>query len=99
MAALATVLRVDFDDQGVRSIGILKCSPACLRPSRANYTDEDITHRVVGTTVLFERYHTFAEVADDERVICNLLFPGYTAWCRRVFRPRDVGRVRRYSSR
>ena len=39
-----------------------------------DHTAEEITAGLSGTTVLFERYRTFAEVAEDPKVTANPLF-------------------------
>jgi 2-methylfumaryl-CoA isomerase len=40
----------------------------------ADHTAEEITEALSTTSVLFERYRSFAEVAEDERVTANPLF-------------------------
>jgi len=40
----------------------------------ADHTAEEITAALSDTTVLFERYRTFSEVASDKRVTDNSLF-------------------------
>jgi len=42
----------------------------------ADHTAEEITDDTCDTSVLFERYRSFAAVAEDERVTANRCSPG-----------------------
>lgn len=48
--------------------------PGCSPLGFADHTAEEIAAALSGTTVLFERYRTFAEVAADAKVTANPLF-------------------------
>lgn len=73
VAALADALRVDFGDEGVR-YRYRDVLSGLFGTWFANHPAAEVTAALSGTTVLFERYRTFAEVADDERVTGNPLF-------------------------
>jgi 2-methylfumaryl-CoA isomerase len=73
IAGLADALGVDFDEEGerFRYRDVLSGLFATWFTDR---TADEIADALSGTTVLFERYRTFGEVADDERVTKNPLF-------------------------
>ena len=73
VAALAQSLGADFSDEGERYAhrGALG---ALFGEWFAGHTGEQITAVLSGTSVLWERYRTFAETAADERVTANPMF-------------------------
>jgi 2-methylfumaryl-CoA isomerase len=73
IAGLADALGVDFDEEGER----FRYRDVLSGLFATWFTDrraDEIADALSGTTVLFERYRTFGEVADDERVTKNPLF-------------------------
>lgn len=73
VSALAESLGVDFADEGVRYRyrGVLS---GLFATWFADHTADEVTRALSATSVLFERYRTFAETAADERVTANPLF-------------------------
>ena len=73
VSALAESLSVDFGDEGgrYRYRGVLS---GLFSTWFADHSADEITQALTGTSVLFERYRTFAETAADERVTANPLF-------------------------
>ncbi|OBK40804.1 mesaconyl-CoA isomerase [Mycobacterium sp. 1245111.1] len=73
VSALAESLGADFADEGVRYRyrGVLT---GLFATWFADHTADEITRALSATSVLFERYRTFAETAADERVTANPLF-------------------------
>ena len=73
VSALAESLCADFTDEGVRYRyrGVLS---GLFATWFADQTAEEVTRALSATSVLFERYRTFAETAADERVTANPLF-------------------------
>jgi 2-methylfumaryl-CoA isomerase len=73
VAALAQSLGADLSDEGERYAhrGALG---ALFGEWFAGHTGEQITAVLSGTSVLWERYRTFAETAADERVTANPMF-------------------------
>jgi len=73
VSALAESLGADFADEGVRYRyrGVLT---GLFATWFADHTADEVTHALSATSVLFERYRTFAETAVDERVTANPLF-------------------------
>lgn len=73
VAALGQTLGTDFTDEGERyrhrdALSALFAEWFCA------HTAAEITAALSGTSVLWERYRTFAEVVDDDRVRANPLF-------------------------
>lgn len=73
VAALAETLNADFTDEGERyrhreSLGGLFTEWFAAHPA------EEITAALSATSVLWERYRSFAEVVEDDRVRANPLF-------------------------
>jgi len=77
VSALAGALSADFDSEGerYRHRGVLS---GLFAAWFADHTADEITDALSPTTVLFERYRTFGEVAGDERVTGNPLFSRLT---------------------
>lgn len=73
VAALAGALRVDFGDEGAR-YRYRDMLSGLFATWFADHTAEKITSALSDTTVLFERYSTFAQVAADPKVTANPLF-------------------------
>jgi 2-methylfumaryl-CoA isomerase len=73
LAALAESLGVDFTDEGER-YRYRDVLSGLFATWFADHTAEEITAALSATSVLFERYRTFAQVAEDERVTKNPLF-------------------------
>jgi len=73
VAALAGALRVDFGDEGAR-YRYRDVLSGLFATWFADHTAEKITSALSDTTVLFERYSTFAQVAADPKVTANPLF-------------------------
>ncbi len=73
VAALATSLDADFGDEGER-YRYRDVLSGLFATWFADHTAEEITEALSATSVLFERYRTFAQVAEDERVTANPLF-------------------------
>lgn len=73
VAALAQSLGADFSDEGerYRHRGALS---ALFGEWFAARTGEDISAALATTSVLWERYRTFAETATDDRVTANPMF-------------------------
>lgn len=73
VSALAEALGADFSAEGER----YRCRDVLsglFATWFADHTADEITEALSATTVLFERYRTFAEVAEDPRVTDNPLF-------------------------
>lgn len=73
VAALAESLGADFGDEGDR-YRYRDVLSGLFATWFAEHTAEQITDALSGTTVLHERYRTFAEVVEDDRVTANPLF-------------------------
>jgi 2-methylfumaryl-CoA isomerase len=73
VSALAEALGVDFGSEGDRYRHRDALS-GLFRTWFADHTAEEITEALSKTTVLFERYRTFAEVASGPKVTANPLF-------------------------
>lgn len=73
VSALAEALGADFNDEGdrYRHRDLLT---GLFATWFADHTADEITDVLSATTVLFERYRTFAQVAEDQRVTANPLF-------------------------
>jgi 2-methylfumaryl-CoA isomerase len=73
VSALAEALHVDFGSEGdrYRYRGVLS---GLFATWFADHSAEEVTAALSNTTVLFERYRTFAEVAADPKVTANPLF-------------------------
>ena len=73
MSAVAESLGADFssEDDRYRYRDVLS---GLFRGWFAEHSAAEITAALSSTTVLFERYRTFAEVASDDRVVANPLF-------------------------
>ncbi|MET0700954.1 MAG: CoA transferase, partial [Mycobacterium sp.] len=73
VAALAEALDVDFRDEGQRyrhRDALTGLFTVWFR----EHTAAEVTAALSGTSLLWERYRTFAEVATDEKVTANPLF-------------------------
>jgi 2-methylfumaryl-CoA isomerase len=73
VAALAKTIDVDFTDEGERyrhrdALTGLFADWFCAHPAA------EVTEALSASSVLWERYRTFAEVVDDERVTANPMF-------------------------
>ncbi|OBG90191.1 mesaconyl-CoA isomerase [Mycobacterium sp. E3251] len=73
VAALAEALGVDFGSEGDR-YRYRDVLSGLLGTWFADHTAEEITDALSGTTVLYERYRTFAEVAASPKVTANPMF-------------------------
>ncbi|MBV8349753.1 MAG: CoA transferase, partial [Mycolicibacterium sp.] len=73
MSALAGALGANFNDEGER-YRYRDVLSSLFATWFADRTAEEITDALSGTTVLFERYRSFGEVVEDERVTKNPLF-------------------------
>jgi 2-methylfumaryl-CoA isomerase len=73
ISALAGSLRADFTDEGVR-YRYREVLSGLFAPWFADHTADQITRALSATSVLFERYQSFAQLANDERVTANPLF-------------------------
>ena len=73
VAALARTLDADFTDEGQRYRHRDALS-GLFAEWFAAHTAADVTEALSASSVLWERYRTFAEVAGDERVTANPLF-------------------------
>jgi 2-methylfumaryl-CoA isomerase len=73
VSALADALGVDFAVEGDR-YRYRDALSGLFTTWFADHTGEDIAAALSDTTVLHERYRTFAEVAEDQRVTANPLF-------------------------
>lgn len=71
--ALAAALHVDFDDEGDR-YRYRDVLTGLFATWFAERTAGEVAAALADTTVLFERYRTFAEVADSPKVTQNALF-------------------------
>jgi len=73
VSAVAEALGADFssEDDRYRYRDVLS---GLFRVWFAEHTAGEITEALSSTTVLFERYRTFAEVVSDDRVVANPLF-------------------------
>ena len=73
MSAVAEALDADFslEDDRYRHRDVLS---GLFRQWFTGNSAAEITDALSATTVLFERYRTFAEVASDDRVVANPLF-------------------------
>lgn len=73
VAAVAEMLDADFSDEGQRyeHRGVLT---GLFAPWFARRTAEEIAAGLAGGSVLWERYQSFADVAEDPRVTANPLF-------------------------
>ena len=73
LAALAGALDVDFNAEGDR-YRYRNVLSGLFATWFGDHTAEEITAALSDTTVLFERYRTFAEVVEDPKVTANPLF-------------------------
>jgi 2-methylfumaryl-CoA isomerase len=73
VAALAISLNADFTDEGQRYLHRHALS-ALFADWFTRRTGDEIATGLAGTSVLWERYRTFAETAGGERVTANPLF-------------------------
>ena len=73
MSAVAEALKADFGSEGDRYRHRHVIS-GLLGTWFASHTASEINEALSATTVLFERYRTFAEVAGDDRVVSNPMF-------------------------
>jgi 2-methylfumaryl-CoA isomerase len=73
VSALAEALGVDFASEGDR-YRYRDVLSGLFATWFAEHTAEEITAALSDTTVLFERYRTFAEAAEDPKVTANPLF-------------------------
>lgn len=73
VSALAESLGADFSDEGVRYC-YRDVLSGLFATWFAGHTAEEITAALSATSVLFERYRTFAQIAEDQRVTANPLF-------------------------
>jgi 2-methylfumaryl-CoA isomerase len=73
VSALAQALGVDFGSEGDR-YRYRDALSGLFATWFADHAAEEITAALSGTTVLFERYRTFADVAADAKVTANPLF-------------------------
>jgi 2-methylfumaryl-CoA isomerase len=73
VSALADALGVDFGSEGDR-YRYRDALSGLFATWFADHKAEDVTAALSGTTVLFERYHTFAEAAAGPKVTANPLF-------------------------
>ncbi len=73
VSALADALGADFSDEGDR-YRYRDALSGLFATWFADHTADEISDVLSATTVLFERYRTFAQVAESERVTSNPLF-------------------------
>ncbi len=73
VAALADALGADFTTEGDR-YRYRDVLSGLFATWFGDHTAEEVTAALSGTTVLFERYRTFAEVVEDPKVTANPLF-------------------------
>jgi 2-methylfumaryl-CoA isomerase len=73
VSALAESLGADFSEEGER-YRYRDVLSGLFATWFADHTGDEITEALSATSVLFERYRTFAQVAEDERVTANPLF-------------------------
>ncbi|UMB72172.1 CoA transferase [Mycobacterium paraterrae] len=73
VSALAESLKADFGDEGVR-YRYRDVLSALFTTWFAEHSADEIMRALSATSVLFERYRSFAETAADERVTANPLF-------------------------
>ena len=69
--AVADALGADFSSEGDRYRDVLS---GLFGTWFAEHSAAEVNDALSSTTVLFERYRTFAEVATDDRVVANPLF-------------------------
>ncbi|BBY85440.1 CoA transferase [Mycolicibacterium tokaiense] len=84
VAALADALGVDFDDEGSRYRHRAALT-GLFAVWFGDHTADEVAASLASTSILWERYRTFAEAAADERVTANPLFS-----------PLDQPRIGRY---
>jgi len=73
VSAIAESLGADFSDEGER-YRYRDVLSGLFATWFADHTADEITKALSATSVLFERYRSFAQVAEDERVTANPLF-------------------------
>jgi 2-methylfumaryl-CoA isomerase len=73
MSAVASALKADFSSEGDRYRHRHVVS-GLIAGWFGSHTATEITEALSATTVLFEQYRTFADVASDDRVVRNPLF-------------------------
>ena len=73
VAALAEAFGADFTDEGQRYIH-RDALTGLFTLWFSQHTADEISAALSGTSVLWERYRSFAEVAVDDRVVANPLF-------------------------
>jgi 2-methylfumaryl-CoA isomerase len=73
VSALAEALGADFADEGLR-YRYRSVLSGLFATWFADHSADEICQALSATSVLFERYRTFAETAADERVTANPLF-------------------------
>ena len=73
MSAVASALKADFNSEGDRYRHRHVIS-GLIAGWFGSHTATEITEALSATTVLFEQYRTFADVASDDRVVSNPLF-------------------------
>jgi 2-methylfumaryl-CoA isomerase len=73
VSALAQALGADFSAEGDR-YRYRDVLSGLFAVWFGEHSADEITETLSATTVLFERYRTFAEVASDDRVVCNPMF-------------------------
>ena len=98
VSALAEALGADFGAEGDR-YRYRDVLSGLFATWFADHTADEITAALSATTVLFERYRTFAQVAEDPRVTANPLFsrlhqPGRATTSRPACRPRSTASTR-----
>ena len=77
VAAVAEALGADFNDEGQRYEHRAVIS-GLFAPWFANHTADEVTAALSASSVLWDRYLDFAEVAQDPRVTANPLFTTLT---------------------
>ena len=99
VSALAESLGADFSDEGER-YRYRDVLSGLFATWFADHTAEEITEALSATSVLFERYRTFAQVAEDERVTDeSAVLPVAPGRPRRLPRAGAADRLRRQPSR
>lgn len=73
VAAVAEAFGADFTDEGQR-YEHREVLSGLFAPWFRNHTADDITAALSGTSILWNRYQTFAEAAESPRVTANPLF-------------------------
>jgi 2-methylfumaryl-CoA isomerase len=73
VAALADGLGVDFADEGQRFTH-REALGALFGPWFAKHSAAEVAEALAGTSILWERYRSFAEAATDDKVTANPLF-------------------------